>query len=166
MNKKTIRTFTCRMSYDDAEHVKIMQTLDDLNMDAYKSVNKFIIEALKYYIKAMDDGTLTNEDVRQSKDYVSRTELKEELGRYNVRLEKLRTDVKNSLYEEIFKLLTGTLIVSGSPIGQRTMSDNAIQHSNVDNNNVDMERVNEEDVFQQISRYDNVLSQVMSWGDE
>lgn len=166
MNKKTIRTFTCRMSYDDAEHVKIMQTLDDLNMDAYKSVNKFIIEALKYYIKAMDDGTLTNEDVRQSKDYVSRTELKEELGRYNVRLEKLRTDVKNSLYEEIFKLLTGTLIVSGSPIGQRTMSDNAIQHSNVDNNNVDMEHVNEEDVSQQLSRYDNVLSQVMSWGDE
>ena len=123
MYNKTVRQFTCRMSYDDEEQVKIMQTLDDLNTDVYKSVNRFMIEALKHYIKAINDGTLTNAEACQKKDYVTRDEITEMMEQFDVKLEKAKEEVKNSLYEELFKLLTGTLIATNSSFGQKLVVD-------------------------------------------
>lgn len=168
MYNKTVRQFTCRMSYDDEEQVKIMQTLDDLNTDVYKSVNRFMIEALKYYIKAINDGTLTNAEASQKKDYVTRNEIAEMMLQFDEKLKEAKEEVKSSLYEELFKLLTGTLIAANSPFSQKTLVDPSLQQSETggSHNSEEQSQNKTEDISGQLSQFDNVLSQVMSWGDE
>lgn len=167
MYNKTVRQFTCRMSYDDEEHVKIMQTLDDLNTGVYKSVNRFMIEALKYYINAINDGTLTNAEANRKKDYVTRNEIAEMMLQFDEKLKEAKEEVKSSLYEELFKLLTGTLIAANSSYSQKSVTDSQLQQSGEgEGNNEEQSQNKTEDISDQLSQYDNVLSQVMSWGDE
>ena len=167
MYNKTVRQFTCRMSYDDEEHVKIMQTLDDLNAGVYKSVNRFMIEALKYYINAINDGTLTNAEANRKKDYVTRNEIAEMMLQFDEKLKEAKEEVKSSLYEELFKLLIGTLIAANSSYSQKSVADPQLQQSGEgEGNNEEQSQNKTEDISDQLRQYDNVLSQVMSWGDE
>jgi len=156
------------MSYDDEEQVKIMQTLDDLNTDVYKSVNRFMIEALKYYINIINDGTLTNAEASRKKDYVTRNEITEMMEQFDEKLKEAKEEVKSSLYEELFKLLTGTLIAANSPFGQKSLVDPSVQQNGAGDchNSEEQSQNKTEDLSDQLSQYDNVLSQVMSWGDE
>lgn len=51
-----------RLSKTIPEHVKINEYLSSLNKEYYKSKNQFIAEALLYYIDALENGKLYEED--------------------------------------------------------------------------------------------------------
>ena len=172
MYNKTVRQFTCRMSYDNEEHIKIMKVLDDLNTGVYKSVNRFIIEALKYYIDALGDEAMTNTVAEESKDFVTHKELDQVISRYDSKLKETKNEAKNSLFEEMFKMFTGTLIAGGTPYRQMVTGDHLPDApagiKEQESNEVSAAKENQGgvDVSEQLSHFDNVLSQVMSWGDE
>ena len=70
-------------------------------------------------------------------------------------------------YEELFKLLIGTLIAANSSYSQKSVADPQLQQSGEgEGNNEEQSQNKTEDISDQLSQYDNVLSQVMSWGDE
>ena len=43
MGKNDCRRIPIRFSYDNPEHMRILDTLDDLNLDVHKSKSHFII---------------------------------------------------------------------------------------------------------------------------
>ncbi len=56
---KRCRHISVRLNPDDPKHVHIIDVLDDLNLDVHKSKNRFLVNALVYYINSMESGTLT-----------------------------------------------------------------------------------------------------------
>lgn len=48
-----------RLNYDNPEHVRIMDMLDDLNTEVHKSKNQFILTAITYYMDSIKSGDLT-----------------------------------------------------------------------------------------------------------
>lgn len=49
-----------RCSKDNPQHVNVNRVLSDLNTDIYKSKNQFLIDAVDYYIKMLNEEDLTN----------------------------------------------------------------------------------------------------------
>lgn len=49
-----------RCSMSNKQHVEVHKVLSDLNLDIFKSKNQFIIDAIEYYIKALNQEDLTN----------------------------------------------------------------------------------------------------------
>ena len=50
-------TYTVRLNPTLPEHVKIRNYLDDLDVRLFKSKNSFILDAINYYIDAVEDGS-------------------------------------------------------------------------------------------------------------
>ena len=83
----------------------------------------------------------------------------------------MEKNVKDSLYKEVFQMLTGTLLVSNSPM-YRGQNGFPVSQNN-DTNGMDGEDINEtvkkedsEELTKELSGYGDVLSQVMNWSDD
>ena len=53
---------TLRLSRRNPTHIKIHQILADLDKSVYKSQNQFIADAVEYYINALENDFITNDD--------------------------------------------------------------------------------------------------------
>ena len=59
MENNNCRHMSIRLNYDNPEHVRIMDMLDDLNTEVHKSKNQFILTAITYYMDSIKSGDLT-----------------------------------------------------------------------------------------------------------
>lgn len=157
------------MNYDDPDQAKILDVIDNLNLDVHKSINKFIIKALKHYIDSADDVLINGSP--NSQEYVTREEFEKRIDECDTRIDEMEKNVKDSLYKEVFQMLTGTLLVSNSPM-YRGQNGFPVSQNN-DTNGMDGEDINEtvkkedsEELTKELSGYGDVLSQVMNWSDD
>lgn len=50
-----------RCSVNNPQHVYVHKILNDLNLDIYKSRNQFIIDAIEFYSKSLNQEDLTQQ---------------------------------------------------------------------------------------------------------
>lgn len=105
MAKSNICYHNVRLNLDNEQHCRIHKVLAGLNRDIHKSVNQFIIDAIDFYIRSLDDRNFAKGAKEQEKDagYIT----KDDLGGIRAELER---EVKN----EIIMLL-------GAALGAGTM---------------------------------------------
>lgn len=162
MGMTDYRRIPVRLSYGNPEHVKIMDILDDLNLDVHKSRNQFIINAILFYVDAIKNDTLTYAEERRQKEMEERFVTQDEM-------QKFSDKVKTELYEEMIKFLAGTFMTSGAgralpyanvPAGNYTagQTDTDIRGESKGTAN--------DDVAETLSQYDNVMQQVMNWSED
>lgn len=150
-----------RLSYDNPEHVRIMDILDDLNLDVHKSRNQFIINAITFYVEAINNDTLTYTDERKQREmeekFVTHDDMQEMMDKFSVK-------IKTELHEEMIKLLAGIVVSSGGNTGipVSTAGDVTKEEVSVSENAVSAH----EDLAETLSRYDNVMQQVMNWSED
>lgn len=161
------RRIPVRLSFDNPEHLNIINTLDDLNLDVHRSRNSFIINAISFYINAIQNDNLTYADeVRKremEKNFITRDELEDIMDGY---MESIRTE----LYREMIKILAGVALSPGTNRGPDAdaVSMNvqgvtkAAEEETVKGENVEAD----EDMAVTLSRYDNVLQHVMDWSED
>ena len=171
MSKNTVRNFCLRMNYYDPDQAKIMDVIDNLNMDVHKSINKFIIKALKHYIDSADEVLINGSSNTQ--EYVTREEFEKRIEECDTRIDEMEKNVKDSLYKDVFQMLTGTLVVSNSPLyrGQNgfptTQSISAEHDTNgMNGEDINVRKDDSEALTKELSGYGDVLSQVMNWSDD
>ena len=162
MSMTDYRRIPIRLSYGNPEHVKIMDILDDLNLDVHKSRNQFIINAITFYVDAIKNDTLTYSEERRQKEMESKFVTQDEI-------QKFSDKVKTELYEEMIKFLAGTIMTSGA--GRTLPYANVPAGSYKDGDtNTDIREESKvpanEDVAETLSQYDNVMQQVMSWSED
>ena len=150
-----------RLSYDNPEHVRIMDILDDLNLDVHKSRNQFIINAITFYVEAINNDTLTYTDERKQREmeekFVTHDDMQEMMDKFSVK-------IKTELHEEMIKLLASIVVSSGGNTGipVSTAGDVIKEEVSVSENAVS----DHEDLAETLSRYDNVMQQVMNWSED
>lgn len=99
MEHNLCKHITVRLNYSNPEHMKVLGILDNLNMDIYKSKNRFIIEAILYYVDNLSNEITLNKLTGKSA-YVSEQELEE-------KLKELKKELKSEIYEEILRAAIG-----------------------------------------------------------
>lgn len=78
-----------RCSINNPQHVYVHKVLCDLNLDIFKSRNQFIIDAIEYYSKALNQEDLTN---TAAMEYIQKEKLTKETD-----LDKLKREVVNEV---------------------------------------------------------------------
>lgn len=163
MSKNYCRRIPIRFSYDNPEHMQILDKLDDLNLDIHKSKSHFIMNAISFYMDAMDSGDLTNAALKMQKEKERGVVTKEELDE---RLSQIAGDIKAELYEDVIKFLGGMMMV---PAVNRA-AEVKIKEKESALEQEDALAVcgsdHGEDLSAVLGEYDNVLSQVMNWSDD
>lgn len=101
MAKGNIVYHNIRMNLDNEQHRRIHAVLAELNTDVHRSVNQFLIDAADFYIES-----LNGESVHIGKKSKTEPISSEDL-------QKLRTELKDELKNEIIMLL-GTALVKGT----------------------------------------------------
>lgn len=66
-----------RLSRTTPEHIRINNFLENLNKEYYKSKNQFIAEALLYYIDALENGKIFDEESNSEWNKIKEDALKE-----------------------------------------------------------------------------------------
>jgi len=157
------RRIPVRLNLDNPEHLKIMNILDDLNLDVHKSKNKFIINAISFYVDAIRKDNLTNSDERNRKEqeraFVTQDEMQEQFDKF---AEKVRAEV----YEEMIRFLAGVAFSSGANSNIPVMQTKSSSKEKSSYEEETMPLSTEENVAEALSQYDNVLQQVMSWSED
>lgn len=74
--------YTLRLTNNTPEQIKIKNFLDDLDPSLFKSINQFIIDALDFYIDAVEDGTAFEEKRNINEMKRLEEELTSKLQRY------------------------------------------------------------------------------------
>ena len=164
MSKNYCRRIPIRFSYDNPEHMRILDKLDDLNLDIHKSKSHFIMNAISFYMDAMDSGDLTNAALKMQKEkergFVTREELDE-------RLSQIAGDIKAELYEDVIKFLGGMMMVPAvNRAAEVKMKEKEPTLEQEEIPEVCDSDHGEEDLSKVLGEYDSVLSQVMSWSDD
>ena len=179
MENNSCRHLSLRLNYNNPEHLRIMDMLDDLNTDVHKSKNQFILTAISYYMDAMKNGNLTYTAKREqeereaafaSKDYVDES------------LAKMAGKVKTELYEEMIRFLGSMafgaaanhgLMMQSGEVNASFMSEgradannqsNAVQNSGLSDDTGNAATA--EDIADTLGNYENVLSHVMDWSED
>ena len=100
MAKSNICYHNVRLNLDNEQHCRIHKVLAELNTEIHKSVNQFIVDAVDYYIRSLNDESLVKEAGEPKKDagYISREDL-----------DSIRSELKNEVKNEIIMLLGAAL---------------------------------------------------------
>ena len=164
MGKNDCRRIPIRFSYDNPEHMRILDTLDDLNLEVHKSKSHFIMNAIAFYMDAIESGNLTNAAVQKQREMEKEFVTKDELDE---RLASISGEIKTELYQDVVKFLGGMMLMPAayrSDFSQNRSPDNSYERNTGTQGNADSD--NEEDISKALGKYDNVLSQVMSWSED
>lgn len=165
MGKNDCRRIPIRFSYDNPEHMRILDTLDDLNLDVHKSKSHFIMNAIAFYIDAIESGNLTNAAVKEQKEKQQEFVTKDEL---DDRIARISDSIKTELYQDVVKFLGGMML---TPLANRSEFPPAMQRGVSADKAIEPESEEDdvstgEDISKTLVQYDNVLSQVMSWSED
>ena len=94
-----------RLNLDNEQHCRVNKVLAELNTEIHKSVNQFMVDAVDFYIRSLNDETLVKRTEEQKRDagYIT----KAELG-------SIQAELKSEVKSEIIMLL-------GAALGAGTM---------------------------------------------
>ena len=149
MERSNIRHYNLRLNYNNPDHVEIIDILDDLNLEVHKSKNHFICKAIEFYAEAVGKGDLTNaggkKQEEEGKQVVTRNEL-----------EQVRAQIFAEVYREMFRTLGSGNMPRADPKEQPDPGHVADSDGETE----------EPDISEKLSQYDNVLAQVMRWGED
>lgn len=67
MAKSNICYHNVRLNLDNEQHCRIHKVLAELNTEIHKSVNQFIVDAVDYYIRSLNDESLVKGAGEQKK---------------------------------------------------------------------------------------------------
>ena len=100
MAKSNICYHNVRLNLDNEQHCRIHKVLAELNTEIHKSVNQFIVDAVDYYIRSLNDESLVKGAGEQKKEagYITREDL-----------DGIRSELKNEVKNEIIMLLGAAL---------------------------------------------------------
>ncbi len=100
MAKSNICYHNVRLNLDNEQHCRIHKVLAELNTEIHKSVNQFIVDAVDYYIRSLNDESLVKGAGEPKKDagYITREDL-----------DGIRSELKNEVKSEIIMLLGAAL---------------------------------------------------------
>ena len=100
MAKPNISYHNVRLNLDNEQHCRIHKVLAELNTEIHKSVNQFIVDAVDYYIRSLNDESLVKGAGEQKKEagYITREDL-----------DGIRSELKNEVKSEIIMLLGAAL---------------------------------------------------------
>ena len=100
MAKSNICYHNVRLNLDNEQHCRIHKVLAELNTEIHKSVNQFIVDAVDYYIRSLNDESLVKGAGEPKKDagYITRDNL-----------DGIRSELKNEVKSEIIMLLGAAL---------------------------------------------------------
>ena len=104
MAKSNICYHNVRLNLDNEQHCRVHKVLAELNTDIHKSVNQFIVDAVDFYIRSLNDESLVKEtgEPKKNAGYITREDL-----------DGIRSDLKNEVKNEIIMLL-GAALGAGS----------------------------------------------------
>ena len=100
MAKSNICYHNVRLNLDNEQHCRVHKILAELNTEIHKSVNQFIVDAVDYYIRSLNDESLVKGAGEQKKEagYITREDL-----------DGIRSELKNEVKSEIIMLLGAAL---------------------------------------------------------
>ena len=100
MAKSNICYHNVRLNLDNEQHCRIHKVLAELNTEIHKSVNQFIVDAVDYYIRSLNDESRVKGAGEQKKEagYITREDL-----------DGIRSELKNEVKSEIIMLLGAAL---------------------------------------------------------
>lgn len=123
MAKSNICYHNVRLNLDNEQHCRVHKVLAELNTEIHKSVNQFIVDAVDYYIRCLNDESLVKGAGEPKKDagYITRDDL-----------DGIRSELKNEVKSEIIMLLgaalgAGTVRVAEGDTGRGSMDGTAIK---------------------------------------
>ena len=100
MAKSNICYHNVRLNLDNEQHCRVHKILAELNTEIHKSVNQFIVDAVDYYIRSLNDENLVKGAGEPKKDagYITKDDL-----------DGIRSELKNEVKSEIIMLLGAAL---------------------------------------------------------
>lgn len=100
MAKSNICYHNVRLNLDNEQHCRAHKVLAELNTDIHKSVNQFIVDAVDFYIRSLNDESLMKEagEPKKNAGYITREDL-----------DGIRSDLKNEVKNEIIMLFGAAL---------------------------------------------------------
>ncbi len=123
MAKSNICYHNVRLNLDNEQHCRVHKVLAELNTDIHKSVNQFIVDAVDFYIRSLNDESLVKEtgEPKKNAGYITREDL-----------DGIRSDLKNEVKNEIIMLLgaalgAGTVRAAEGAVGRGSMDSTAMK---------------------------------------
>ena len=110
---------TLRLSRRNRNHIRMHQILVDLDKSVYKSQNQFIVDAVEFYINALEEDVITNSGKQKRQESFA---TKEELQEVK---ESLRAEMITEVNKQILSVIgtfTGNLI-KGTNINDTSKND-------------------------------------------
>ena len=110
---------TLRLSRRNPNHIRMHQILVDLDKSVYKSQNQFIVDAVVFYINALEEDVITNSGKQKRQESFA---TKEELQEVK---ESLRAEMITEVNKQILSVIgtfTGNLI-KGTNINDTSKND-------------------------------------------
>ena len=110
---------TLRLSRRNPTHIRMHQILVDLDKSVYKSQNHFIVDAVEFYINALEEDVITNSGKQKRQESFA---TKEELQEVK---ESMRAEVITEVNKQILSVIgtfTGNLI-KGTNINDTSKND-------------------------------------------
>lgn len=100
MAKSNICYHNVRLNLDNEQHCRVHKVLAELNTEIHKSVNQFIVDAVDYYIRGLNDESLVKgaEEPKKDAGYITREDL-----------DGIRSELKSEVKSEIIMLLGAAL---------------------------------------------------------
>lgn len=128
MAKSNICYHNVRLNLDNEQHCRVHKVLAELNTEIHKSVNQFIVDAVDYYIRSLNDESLVKgaEEPKKDAGYITREDL-----------DGIRSELKSEVKNEIIMLLgaalgAGTVRVAEGSMG-RMATENVAKEPAVNN---------------------------------
>ena len=110
---------TLRLSRRKPNHIRMHQILVDLDKSVYKSQNQFIVDAVEFYINALEEDVITNSGKQKRQESFA---TKEELQEVK---ESMRAEMITEVNKQILSVIgtfTGNLI-KGANINDTSKND-------------------------------------------
>ena len=110
---------TLRLRRRNPNHIRMHQILVDLDKSVYKSQNQFIVDAVEFYINALEEDVITNSGKQKRQESFA---TKEELQEVK---ESLRAEMITEVNKQILSVIgtfTGNLI-KGTNINDTSKND-------------------------------------------
>ncbi len=105
MAKTNICYHSLRLNMDNEQHQRVEKVLADLNTEIHKSVNKFIVDSIDFYIRSLDGENLVAQPgKKKEKEYLT----KEDFA-------GICADIREQARDEVVRMLGMALAGSRAP---------------------------------------------------
>ena len=102
MAKTNICYHSLRLNMDNEQHQRVEKVLANLNTEIHKSVNKFIVDSIDFYIRSLDgENLLVQPGGKKEKEYLTREDFA-----------GICADIREQARDEVVRMLG--LALSGS----------------------------------------------------